>query len=409
MPPKSISPTRALLGLLFRGERHGYELKRMVDQEFSPYWQIDFAQLYRSLAKMTEAGWVESRIERGAGAPDRKVYALTEPGRQALKRWLTEPAQNRDEFFVKVRLATESGGSIKHLTETHRRALEDDHVKRADAHQSAKDAGDSSRLIITHAALRDTEASLAALDLVDAIAPPRRAKSYAPAHSIVITGSDDPLLNRLAQLARTATHPVGSIGGLLALAQHQANIAGAHLLDTETGEYNIPFVKHLLPEDDIVLVNLAFRENGLIIAQGNPKNIRGVRDLKRPHIRFINRARGTGTRLLLHSKLRDARIDPHSIVDWDHAVATHDAVGAAIATGAADVGPGLRATAVEWNLDFIPLGDERYDLIMPRDELESSRIEQMLDKLQSKEFRRTAETLAGYDLSKSGHVVARVK
>lgn len=409
MPKQTLSPTHALLGLLRRGERYGYELKRSVDQEFAPYWRIDFAQLYRSLAKLSAAGWVQTRSEPGIGAPDRKVYALTEPGRRALKQWLAEPAKNRSEFFVKVRLANEGGASIKPLAESQRRALEDDHAKHTAAHQSAKDTGDTSRLILTHAALRETEAALAALDLVDAITPSRRAKSRAPTRSIVITGSDDPLLNRLAQLARTVTHPVGSIGGLLALAQQQADIAGAHLLDAATGEYNIPFVKHLLPEDDVVLINLAFRENGLIIARGNPKNIRGVRDLARRDVRLINRARGTGTRLLLHAKLRAARIDPHTLGDWAHTVATHDAVGAAIAAGAADVGPGLRATAAAWQLDFIPLGDERYDLIIPRDELEAPRIAQLLDKMQSREFRRAAEALAGYDLAKSGRIVGRVK
>ncbi|MBI5031189.1 MAG: helix-turn-helix transcriptional regulator [Chloroflexi bacterium] len=410
MAKQSISPTHALLGLLVPGERYGYQLKRIVDQEFAPYWQIDFAQLYRSLAKMTQAGWAEARVERGEAGPDRKVYSLTSSGRRALEEWLAEPARDRAEFFVKVRLATECGISTSHLIESQRRAFEDEHARHADAHRIAKDAGDASRLVIAHAALRESEASLAALDLVDAIAskPSSRKKARRTA-ALVITGSDDPLLARLAQLMRTSANPVGSLGGLLAIAQHQADIAGVHLLDAETGEYNIPFIKHLMPEDDIVLVNLAFRENGLMIARDNPKKIRNLRDLTRRDIRFINRAKGTGTRLLLHSKLRAAHIDPQKIVDWNHAVATHDAVGAAISTGAADVGPGLRATAVTWNLDFIPLGDERYDLIIPRDELESPRIEQMLSKLHSKEFRQTAENLAGYDLSKSGKVIARIR
>ena len=411
MPKQSIPPTLALLGLLVPGERYGYQLKRTVDQEFAPYWQIDFAQLYRSLARMTQAGWVDARMERGDAGPDRKVYALTPNGRSALEEWLAEPARDRAEFFVKARLATACGVSTQHLVESQRRAFEDEHARQMDAHRIAKETGDTSRLVLANAALRESEASLAALDLVDAITPAtssHRKRSHRSS-TLVITGSDDPLLTRLAQLARTSTNPVGSLGGLLALAQHQADIAGVHLLDAETGEYNIPFIKHLMPEDDVVLINLAFRENGLIIAHDNPKRIRTVRDLTRRDVRFINRARGTGTRLLLHSKLRAAHIDLQKIVDWNHAVATHDAVGAAIASGAVDVGPGLRATAVAWNLDFIPLGDERYDLIIPRDELESPRVEQMLAKLHSKEFRHTAETLAGYDLTKSGKVIARIK
>ncbi|MDE3089402.1 MAG: substrate-binding domain-containing protein, partial [Chloroflexota bacterium] len=202
---------------------------------------------------------------------------------------------------------------------------------------------------------------------------------------------------------------VGSLGGLLALAQHQADVAGIHLRDAETGEYNTPFVKHLLPEDEIILVNLAYRENGLMLARGNPQNIRGVRDLTRRGIRFINRPRGTGTRLLLYSKLRAARINPHSLRDWERTVTTHDAVAAAILTGAADVGPGLRAVAVEGGLDFIPLGEERYDLAIPQVDFESPRLQPLLTALHSAEFRRAAASFQGYDLAHSGRVVARVK
>ncbi len=409
MPKHSISPAHALLGLLMTGERHGYELKRTVDAEFAPYWRIDFAQLYRSLAKLTRTGWVKSRLQRGDGGPKRKVYSITTRGRQAFEAWITEPAKSHDEFFVKVHLAGDCGLSVAHLVEPQRQALEDAHAKHSQTHRAAQDTGNAGRLVVSHAALHETEASLAALDLYQAIAPQKRRATSPASQPLVITGSDDPLLARLAQLVHTSTNPVGSIGGLLALAQHQADIAGVHLLDADTGEYNIPFVRHLLPEDDLVLVNLAIRENGLIIARGNPKNIRGVRDLTRRNIRFVNRARGTGTRLLLYSKLKKAHIDPHTLNNWEHSVATHDAVAAAVATGNADVGPGLRATAVAWNLDFIPLGAERYDLVIPRDKFESSRLRKILSALHTQDFRRAAETLAGYDLARSGKVIARVK
>ena len=309
-----------------------------------------------------------------------------------------------------MHLAGECGLSVAHLVEPQRRALEDERTKHSNAQRAAQDTGNAGRLVIAHAALRETEASIAALDLCEAIVmSPHKRRAPAPAESLVITGSDDPLLARLAQLAHTSTHPVGSIGGLIALSQHHADIAGAHLLDTETGEYNIPFVKHLMPEEDVVLVNLAIRENGLIVARGNPKNIRGVRDLTRADVRLINRARGTGTRRLRYSKLRAARIDSHNIPGWERVVATHDAIAAAIATGAADVGPGLRASAVAWNLDFIPLGDERYDLVIPRAEMESQRLEPILTALHSADFRKTAATLAGYDLARCGKIIARVK
>lgn len=409
MPKPTMTPTYALLGLLYRGARHGYELKRTVDQDWAPYWRIDFAQLYRSLAKMTRAGWVSVATSASARGPQRKTYTLTAKGRQAFQNWLAQPPTDRNELFVKLRLAGECGLSVAHLVEPVRQSLETERAQHLQAHQRAQADANLSRLVVAHAALRETEASLNALDLYTTMMPQKKSIARTAPQSIVITGSDDPLLARLAQLAHISTHPVGSIGGLLALAQHQANIAGVHLRDADTGEYNIPFIKHLLPEDEIVLINLAFRENGLIVARENPLNIRGVRDLIRQDIRFINRARGTGTRLWLFSKLRAARIDPHTLPNWERTVTTHDAVAAAIATGAADVGPGLRATAVEWHLDFIPLGEERYDLAMPRAAFESAPIEQLLAKLQSKEFRATAHMLAGYDVSKCGRVMARIK
>jgi putative molybdopterin biosynthesis protein len=226
---------------------------------------------------------------------------------------------------------------------------------------------------------------------------------------VVITGSDDPLLARLAQFTHISTHAIGSLDGLLALAQHEADVAGVHLLDAETGEYNVPFVKHLLPEDAIVLVNLAFRENGLMLAPGNPRNIRGLSDLAQRDLRFINRQRGAGTRLLLYARLRAAGIDPRSLKDWERAAATHDAVAGAIATGVADVGPGLRAVACTWGLDFIPLGEERYDLVIPCAAFDSPRLRPLLDALNSQEFRRLATEFQGYDLTRTGQVVARMQ
>lgn len=410
MKRQQISPTHALLGLLVRGERHGYDLKRTIDQEFVPFWRIDFAQLYRSLAKMQRAGWVKARVEPGIGGPQRKVYAITARGRRSLNAWLTEAARNQDEFFVKLRLAADAGSSSIQLVEQQRHALEDERDALLEMHRAAKEAGEPGRLALANAALRETEATLVALDVSTALVSPRHIRAgQKPASQVVITGSDDPLVSYLAQITHASTHAVGSIGGLLALAQHQADAAGVHLLDADTGEYNVPFVRHLVPEDQVVLVNLAFRENGLMIAPGNPKNIHGVRDLARADIRFINRQRGAGTRLLLYYKLRAARIDPHALADWDRTVSTHDAVADAIITGAADVGPGLRAIAFAWGLDFIPLGEERYDLVIPSDEFDSARMHPILDTLDSVAFRRAASTLQGYDLTRTGRVVARVK
>ncbi|HEX9074673.1 MAG TPA: substrate-binding domain-containing protein [Anaerolineae bacterium] len=405
-----MTPTFALLGLLLDGERHGYDLKHAVDRDFAPFWRIDYAQLYRSLAKMKRSGWIQSRVETGSAGPDRKMYRLAPRGRQVFEEWLQSPTSDRDEFFVKLRLANAAGLSIDPLVAAQRSALEEERAVRQRTLHAARDAGDAGRIVLADAAFRETEAALTALHLWTNVAPAsgRTALPVAPGN-VVITGSDDPLLTFLAQLSGTSATAVGSLTGLLILARHEADMAGVHLLDLETGEYNIPFVKHLMPEDSTVLVNLALRENGLMIARGNPKHIRGVRDLIRGDVHLINRQRGAGTRLLLYSKLRAARIDPRSLPDWEHAVSTHEAVAAAVVTGHADAGPGLEAIAAEWDLDFIPLGEERFDLVVLQTVLDSGRLQPVLDAVHSPTFRRRGAELQGYDLARSGRVVARIK
>jgi molybdate-binding protein/DNA-binding PadR family transcriptional regulator len=405
-----MSPSHALLGLLVQGERYGYELKRAIEQEFTPFWRINFAQLYRSLAKMTQQGWIKVRLESGSDGPDRKMYTLTPRGRHAFETWLQEPSISRDEFFIKLRLANTAGIALDQPIAEQRRALEAERVARQTALREARAIGDTGRIILADASLRDNEAALAVLALWgNAKRTPIVQMPQMESAALIITGSDDPLLTFLAQLVSTSTSPVGSLGGLLALSHHEADVAGIHLLDIETGNYNVSFVKHILPEERTVLVNLASRQNGLLVAPGNPKHIRGVRDLVRSDVRLINRQHGAGTRLLLFAKLRAARIDPHSLPGWDRVAWTHDAVATAITSGTADVGPGLAAVAAERGLDFIPLGEEQYDLVIPQSVYESPRVQPLLKGLHSAAFRQEGSKLKGYDLSRAGQVVARVK
>lgn len=406
---KTLSPTHALLGLLSRRPMYGYELKRAVEQDFTPFWRIDYAQLYRSLEKMRRAGWVRVRVESSPHGPDRKAYSITPRGRRELGVWLAQPAKSRSEFFVKLALAANHGEFSDALIAAQRKSFEEERSAEIAKHSAAREESNPSKLILAHAALKDAEASLAALDFSIAIFPTSRRKSAPTTFPIIVAASDDPLLARLAQLVPIDVQSVGSVGGLVALSQRQADLAGAHLLDLESGEYNIPFVKRLFSEDEILIINLAWRENGLIVASGNPQKIRSVHDIARPNVRLINRTRGTGTRLLLYGKLRAAKIDPHSLQGWDRSATTHDAVAGAIASGKADVGPGLHAIADAWKLGFIPLNEERYDLIIPRAAFDSPRLRPMLEALHSQEFRRSAANFLGYDLSRSGTVVAQIK
>lgn len=225
------------------------------------------------------------------------------------------------------------------------------------------------------------------------------------ANALIIVGSDDPLLSMLVQTIGMSRRAVGSYGGLWSLARNEADVAALHLCDPETGEYNTPFLRRLLPEEDLVVVNLAWRETGLMVAAGNPLGIRSVADLARPDVRLINRQPAAGTRLLLYMTLRRVGIRAVTINGWNCTVATHDQVAGAIACGEADVGPGVRASAARWGLVFLPLAKERYDLAMRRSTLESPGATILMDALHGMKLRRLARRLAGYDVAACGDTV----
>lgn len=232
-------------------------------------------------------------------------------------------------------------------------------------------------------------------------------------NTIVVIGSHDLALDVLANSLHKQ-HPklslsssnVGSLGGLLALKRGEAHLAGSHLLDEETGEYNVPYVKRLLPEQAIVVINLVYREQGLILPRGNPKGISSLQDLARSDVNFVNRQRGAGTRVLLDYKLRELGIPPEQIKGYDSEEFTHLAVAAAIAGNRADAGLGIRAAATALNLDFVPLIKERYDLVIPRSYCESPLLEPLLALLHQPSFREEVEALGGYDVSQMGEIMA---
>lgn len=232
-------------------------------------------------------------------------------------------------------------------------------------------------------------------------------------NAVVAIGSHDLALDVLAnelhkrypQMTLSSSN-VGSLGGLLALKRGEAHVAGSHLLDEETGEYNVPFVKRLLGDQDVVVVNLVYRDQGLMVAAGNPRGVGGLHDLLRPDITFVNRQRGAGTRVLLDFKLKELGIDAAGIAGYDRVEFTHLAVASAVASGTAGVGLGIMAAARALGLEFIPLVKERYDLVILRHHFESTFLGPLLKVLQGPSFRSQVESLGGYDASHMGEVVA---
>lgn len=196
--------------------------------------------------------------------------------------------------------------------------------------------------------------------------------------------------------------PVGSLDGLIALRQGLCDVAGCHLFDDERNEYNTPFLRHLFPDIPVLAVTLAYREQGLMTAPGNPLGIHDVVDLSHGDIRLANRNAGSGTRVWLDARLRHDAVDPELIPGYEAPLPTHTAVAGAVASGAADAGIGLRASAEARGLAFTPLFMERYDLVMRKDRLSDDAVATLLDRLSSRNVKRALGTLAGYDTEHTG-------
>ena len=233
--------------------------------------------------------------------------------------------------------------------------------------------------------------------------------------TVVVIGSHDMTVDLLASHVRRgrssmtmASSNVGSMGGLLALARGEAHMAGSHLLDENTGEYNISYIRRFLKGRAVVVVNMAQRIQGLILPRGNPKGIETLRDLTRDGLTFLNRQRGSGTRLLLDYKLGELGIEPDDIRGYDREEYTHLAVAAAVAGGRADVGLGILSAANAMGLDFVPLLSEQYDMVIPREHYESERVQFALATMRSAEFKAAVDGMGGYDTSSTGRVIAEI-
>ncbi|OFW55601.1 MAG: hypothetical protein A2133_09580 [Actinobacteria bacterium RBG_16_64_13] len=199
-----------------------------------------------------------------------------------------------------------------------------------------------------------------------------------------------------------STDFIGSLGGLMALARGEADIAGSHLWDEATGQYNVPFVQRVLPNRRIVLVNLAQRIQGLMVPTGNPQGLGAIPDLKKPGVVFVNRQPGSGTRVWLDVRLRAAGVSSNEIRGYDKEESTHMGVAWAVAEGRATAGLGIGAAATAYGLTFIPLGQERYDLVIPLERCEDFAVQSLRSVVGSPPFREAVLALGGYDVSETG-------
>jgi putative molybdopterin biosynthesis protein len=231
------------------------------------------------------------------------------------------------------------------------------------------------------------------------------------ANTIVIVGSHDITLDilgdeikRIDTALRVSSGNVGSLGGLMALKKGACHAAGSHLLDTQSGQYNLSYIKRYLKGMAVCVFHLVLRDQGLMVAKGNPKNIKDIKDLGRPDITFVNRQAGSGTRVLLDFKLKEVGIDPGSVKGYGHEEFTHMAVAVDVLSGAADCGMGIMAAAKALDLDFIPVVQEQYDLVIPANLKEHYLIKALLETVRSAHFRERVSALGGYDPSRSGEL-----
>ena len=228
--------------------------------------------------------------------------------------------------------------------------------------------------------------------------------------TLVITGSHDPLIDELIDLmkikspdSQVVSSHVGSMGGLMALKRGESHLGGTHLLDEETGEYNKSYVQRYFPEGGVKLISCVFRSQGLIIAKGNPLGITSIADLAR--VNYVNRQKGSGTRILLDYLLKQNGLEPAQIKGYEREEITHTAVAAAVASGTADAGMGILAAAKIYDLGFIPLVEEQYDLLVADKTLEHPEFARLIEVMQSPEFAQRLKKLGGYQLNNPGKVI----
>jgi len=227
-------------------------------------------------------------------------------------------------------------------------------------------------------------------------------------HDITIDVLADEIRRTTGRNIRIASGNVGSLGGLIALRKGICHFSGSHLLDTKTGQYNVSFINRYLKGIRVSLFHLVLRDQGLVVQKNNPKGIRGIMDLTRDDISFVNRQAGSGTRILLDYNLARLGIKAESINGYHHEEFTHMSVAVDVLSGAADCGMAIYAAAKALDLEFIAMDREQYDLVIPTDFLKDSNIQSILNTIRSTRFRERVDALGGYDASRSGELVCEI-
>ena len=232
-------------------------------------------------------------------------------------------------------------------------------------------------------------------------------------NTVVVIGSHDPLLDELGDMIHVAdssvfmsSSHVGSMGGIMAIRRGEAHAAGCHLLNTENGTYNISFVKKYFPKGGVKLIRCVGRQQGLMVAKGNPLNIQKFSDIACDGVRYVNRQKGSGTRILTDYLCKKENLDTAAIYGYDREELTHTSVAAQIVSGSADAGMGIYSAAKLYELDFIPICIEEYDLIIPDHAWDTPMVKEMIETMKSDAFKEKILALGGYTVENAGEIIS---
>lgn len=366
---------------------------------------MDKRSIYEQIVEAVRQELLEGRLRPGDALPSVREMAA---------RWRCTPGTVQQAYKELARqgIVISRPGRGTHIGSAVLSAGEDTPLRRATVVHQAE--AFLLEMLSAGYTVEETETALrAALDRWRALAAVSEAGAAAPAclRRLRFAGSHDPAVSLLAArfgdvvpgCTLQVAYP-GSLGGLIALAEGKADIAGCHLWDAESDTYNVPFVRRLLPETRVALVTLAHRRLGLMTPPGNPDGLRGISDLARPGVRFVNRQRGAGTRVWLDAQLRLAGIAPAGVDGYDREVTTHAEIARWIVEGRASAGLGIETAAIPYGLGFVQLAVEPYHLIVPEPSWDLAPVQSIIRWVASDEGRAPIAALGGYETRGSGDV-----